>query len=191
VQQHAFSDAHRRLVELVAGAAADALATALAQAAVGDALTSTPPAHEQSLDALLHRDGLWSSAGGHSLGVLFLRADASGDAMAHASMAINQATRVADLIFRVRPDELVVLMPDCDAAAGQIIAERLAETLATLPDGARTVERLQLGFACSPFDGSSLRDLLEVSRRRANESPRESFPSWVLETRSVQAGGAS
>ena len=94
---------------------------------------------------------------------------------------MNQATRIADLIFRLRSDELVVLMPDADQGAGRVVIDRVAETLAAMPAGAAVREALRIGFACGPYDGSSVRDLLDgrppaCGRRRRSPVVRHGRP---------------
>jgi putative methionine-R-sulfoxide reductase with GAF domain len=166
IQANAFTDAQRHALELVASAIVDSLATAAARRAVAEMAASTAAAGSDPLEGLLRHDAVTRAFGGRPLGLLSLRSLSGADAMAHAAVAVNQATRVADLIVRVRADELVVLMPDCDPSAGQIVAARLAEALDALPEGARVRDTLRLGFACGPYDGASVRELLDVSRRR-------------------------
>jgi hypothetical protein len=91
----------------------------------------------------------------------------------------------------VAPNELVVLMPDCDPAAGQTIAGRLSETLLAEADGGRTADALRVGFACSPYDGASLRDLFESSRRRADSASERRPQAWASDPASMHAGGMS
>jgi hypothetical protein len=191
VPHHAFTDDHRRMVEMVSATVAETVAQAMARQAAGASLTAPAGVPQASIETLLRRDSLWAAAGGRSTGVLYLRTTDDGTAMGHAAVAVNQATRVADLIFRVAPNELVVLMPDCDPAAGQTIAGRLSETLLAEADGARTAHALRVGFACSPYDGASLRDLFESSRHRADAASERRTPSWVSDPATVQAGGMS
>ncbi len=169
-QPGAFTEVQARTVELLAAAITDAVSTALARQPDADAAPAASQGAERSLDVLLRRDGFWNTLGGRSLGVLHLRSVDGPEAITHAAVAVNTATRVADLIFRVQPDELIVLMPDCDASAGQIITGRLAETFAAMPGSARLTDAIHVGFACSPYDGTSLRDLLEISHRRLDAS---------------------
>jgi hypothetical protein len=90
--------------------------------------------------------------------------------MAHAAAAVSQSTRIADLIFRPSDRTIVVLMPDCDAGAGQLIADRIASAI---PSGVvpppSCESPLRIAFACSPLDGDTVSQLLEVAERRLGE----------------------
>ncbi|MDO8835483.1 MAG: HD domain-containing protein [Vicinamibacterales bacterium] len=170
-QERAFTDDHRRSLEVLSGAIADTLVRALPRGSEQAFIPMPVPSPSHSLDALLRRDSLWTATGARTAGVLYLRTPGDSEAMAQAALAANQATRVADLIFRVAPDELVVLMPDCDASAGHVVTGRLAEALVTLEATAPVIDALRVGFACSPHDGASLGDLLRASRERAEGAP--------------------
>jgi hypothetical protein len=168
VPHHAFSDDHRRMVELLSATVADTVAQAIARRGVASSLADVPGATDVAIQTLLNRGSLWAASGGRSMGVLYLRSTDDGTAMGHAAVAVNQATRVADLIFRVTPSELVVLMPDCDPAAGQTIAGRVADALLSEPAGSIAANALHVGFACSPYDGATMRDLFEAARHKAD-----------------------
>lgn len=167
IQAGAFSDEQRLALELLTPSVADLIAR---HAAVRP--PAGPPhahhAHEQALAVLLRHESLCHLWPGRPLGVLCLTADGDDDVMAHAAVAITQATRVADLVFRPSDRELVVVMPDCDAGAGQLIVDRIQAALAAGGEAVRrgTATAISLGFACSPHDGDQLWALLSVARRR-------------------------
>jgi hypothetical protein len=61
-------------------------------------------------------------------------------------------------------------MPDCDPSAGRLIMDRI---VAAVPDTIVPPPALEspirLAFACSPFDGDSVRDLLRTAQGRLDE----------------------
>lgn len=190
IQARAFNDVQRRAVELMGAAVGDTIAAAAGRQAFSLAAAASGPANGRALELLLGRDSFLGAGSGRPMGVMYLRCLDGAEAMAHASVAVNQATRVADLIVRLQANELVVLMPDCDATAGQIVTSRLADALAAMPDGGRIRDAVRLGFACSPYDGTLVRDLLDVSRRRLEAG--DASP-WSPDPREVrhQKGGAA
>ncbi len=189
--ERAFTDDHRRSLELLSGAIAETLVRALPRDSERALVPVPAPSPAHSLDALLRRDSLWSPSGSRTAGVLYLRTAGDSEAMAQAAIAANQATRVADLIFRIAPDELVVLMPDCDASAGHLVTGRLAEALVNLEAPGRVIDALRVGFACSPLDGASLGELLRSSRERSDDgTPAQHAPAITMAP-AFSRGGAS
>jgi putative nucleotidyltransferase with HDIG domain len=183
-QPNAFSDDQRLAIELISGAVAEAVDRVYRRtAALADHDPSAAATADVTgaMDAILDHDVFWHSSSGRSLGVLCVRGHESSGAMDHAAVAVNQATRVADLIFRPSSGELVVLMPDCDAGAGQIIVNRVAEALPhAVAASASGAAALQMAFACGPVDGDTVRDLLSAARRRLSESAPAPHTSDVL-----------
>jgi len=175
-QAQAFREEQRQAIELISGPIADAFARALK--AHPDSVeqpllfglpgTSNGPA----LHGLLARDKRLVGEFGQTLGVLCVRNFGDTRVMAHATMAVNQATRIADLIFRPADDSLVVLMPDSDASAGELVLERIAAAMPPdiVPPPSES-SPLRVGFACSPHDGDSVRVLLDVAQLRLGEVP--------------------
>jgi hypothetical protein len=191
IQAQAFTDEQRQVVELIGGPVAEALSTASAHDAAADVSRASTGSSATSLDALLHRDSFWMPMSRRSMGVMYLRTAGDAMAMTHASVAVNQATRIADLIFRLRSDELVVLMPDADQGAGRVVIDRVAETLAGMPAGAAVREALRIGFACGPYDGSSVRDLMDVARRRVDADGERFWSGTVDPHAMAEQGGLS
>lgn len=56
--------------------------------------------------------------------------EAGDDLLRRAAMAIQEATRSSDITARIGGDEFAVLAPECDAAAGQALVDRLHQSLA-------------------------------------------------------------
>jgi hypothetical protein len=169
----AFRDDHRLALELVSGAVSDAME--LAARSAGPAGAASPaaeppgPASEADLEGLLAMDRRTSGIGGRARAVLCLRNAGDPAVMIHAAMAMSQATRIADLIFRPTPDSLVVLMNDADAAAGELVTQRIAAALphdiVAPPDDSSP---LRIGFAFGPRDGDYWSELLAIAQRRAS-----------------------
>lgn len=173
IQDHAFTDDQRQAIELVSGPMAEAFGRALAQRDAETHLDTSAvhPSNEHALAVLLEKNSFWHATSGRALGVLYVRAPEDGDIMAHASVAVSQATRIADLIFRPKHDELIVLMPDCDPGAGQLIVDRIGEAL---PDAVASIHGqspLQVAFVCGPYDGKTTRDLVSVAKLRLGDHP--------------------
>jgi hypothetical protein len=48
----------------------------------------------------------------------------------------------------------------------------VAEALLAEPRGSDAADALRVGFACSPYDGATMRDLFESARRKADPGDR-------------------
>jgi putative nucleotidyltransferase with HDIG domain len=191
IQAQAFTEEQRQAVELICGPVADMLRAASALEESAHLSRGPSMSKTTSLDALLNRDAFWTPTHRRPLGVLYLRTAGDAMAMTHASVAVNQATRIADLIVRLQADELVVLMPDADQAAGRVVIDRIAGSLAGMPAGAASREDVRVGFACGPYDGLSLRDLLDVARRRLDRDGAGPRPVTAEPHAAAAQGGLS
>ena len=173
-QAHAFREEQRLAIELLGGHIAEAFARALrtSHAPVPAHAPLLGSSHGHALHALLDKDLGPAGKYSRSLGVLWVKNLGDTSVMAHATMAVNQATRIADLIFRPTDDSLVVLMPDSDAGAGQMIVDRIAAAMPpdVVPPPSES-SPLRVGFACSPHDGDSVRQLVDAAQHRLGESP--------------------
>ena len=83
----------------------------------------------------------------------------------------RKAVRVADLIYSPTADSLVVLMRDSDPDAGRIVTQRIAESLPADLAPWLPSSPLRIGYACSPHDGDSIRQLLEKAVARLASAP--------------------
>jgi putative nucleotidyltransferase with HDIG domain len=173
-QPNAFTDDQRLAIELISGAVADAIERAYrrSQAVSGHRPASAvEPEDSGHMEAILDRDLFWRGSIGRTLGILCVRASGGEGLIDRAAVAVGQATRIADLIFRPTDQELVVLMPDCDPAAGQIIVDRIGAALPrNIVAPAEGAPLLQMAYACGPYDGESVSQLLAAARRRLLEA---------------------
>jgi hypothetical protein len=173
IQSGAFSDEQRLALELLAAPLADLLSNHPARrlpAGAAAADRSHEP-HQRTLASLLRYESMLAAWKGRPLGVLCVSTHGDSALMAHAEVAVGQATRIADLVFRPDDDELVVVMPDCDIGAGELIVNRVRAALPSADGQApgTPAAGLGVGFACAPHDGDTLSTLLLVARRRLTE----------------------
>jgi putative nucleotidyltransferase with HDIG domain len=175
-QPQAFREEQRQALELVSTAIAEVFERALEYDAsrldLFPAQELLGVASRRSLDELLATDRRRSADSGRSRAVLCLKNDGDHGVMLHATMAVSQSTRIADLIFRPTQDSLVVLMKDADAAAERLILQRIAAALpADIVPPPFEASPLRLGFACGPRDGDYWSDLLYIAQHRAWRGP--------------------
>ncbi len=190
----AFTPQHTKVVELVARQ----LGPVVEQAArfrdeqvsvLRDPQTGLP--NHSYLERLVASPGFSDSLMMKALGVLRVSLsvpDEADDAkrdteMFRVATAVTQAVRVADMVFRTDAREIVVLMPECDASAGELVERRI---LSGFLQGAAAPSRavLSVGFGCAPLDGSTLEVLLDAAERRV--SPRR--PPSVLDVPAAPDG---
>jgi putative nucleotidyltransferase with HDIG domain len=140
------------------------------------------PVDRRAFDALLAMDDRVVDALGPSVGLLCLKNTGNGDAMADAAMAVTRAVRVADLIYSPTADSLVVLMRDSDPDAGRIVTQRIAEALPASLAPWTASSPLRIGYACSPLDGDTIRQLLEKAMSRLGVPAIERTPASQAES---------
>ena len=170
-QEQAFREEQREALDLVRHAVGQAFWRALqndrSRTASASPVGVPGPATRRALDALLAMDDPTATGHSRSVGVLCVQGDGDASAMADATMAVTRAVRVADLIFAPTDDSLVVLMRDSDPDAGRIVTQRIAEALpAGLPPQSPDAPPLRIGYACSPHDGDTVRQLLDSAWQR-------------------------
>jgi hypothetical protein len=181
--ERAFQDEQRQAVELVGPPIAEALGRALENDRARLALFADEElagvASRRALDELVARDRRRPAERGRARAVLCLKNHGDPQVMLHAMMAVSHSTRIADLIFRPSDDSLVVLMKDADAAAEDLLTQRIAAVLpAGLLAGPAEASPLRLGFACSPRDGAYWSDLLLAAQHRAWTVPDPVPGGW-------------
>ena len=174
--EQAFQDEQRQALELVGPSIAEVFARAIEADSSRLDLDPTDDlagvASRRSLDELLTRDRRRSGAAGRARAVLCIKNDGDPGVMLHATMAVSQSTRIADLIFRPTPDSLVVLMKDADADAEPLVRQRITAALpADIVPPPSDDSPLRIGFACGPRDGEYWSDLLNIAQHRAWRTP--------------------
>lgn len=205
MKRDAFTPQHTKVVELVARQ----LGPVLEQASrfrdeqvsvLRDPQTGLP--NRTYLDRLTASPGFSNSQMMKALGVLRVRMDVSGheepacgDEMFRVATAVTQAVRVADMVFRSDDREIVILMPECDASAGELVERRILSGFER-ESGASGGVGLSLGFSCAPCDGSTPETLLNAAEGRlqprgAQAPPADAPGSLVHVVATTGIGGAA
>jgi putative nucleotidyltransferase with HDIG domain/diguanylate cyclase (GGDEF)-like protein len=173
--RNAFTDDHRRVVELVARQIADAFCRATIferdqASALRDGVTGLPNA--RSLGQLLASRGFADTQNSLSFGVLCFACgpDDAPDAvpgevlLVRVAAATKKVLRATDLVFRYNSHEIVILMPDTGPTATWRIARRIVASVEQTPLGSELP--IQVGLAFAPTDGRSIDVLLDKARGR-------------------------
>jgi putative nucleotidyltransferase with HDIG domain len=199
IQDKAFREEQREAISLVRHAIGQAFWRAIQNDQSGVAPTyaegAPGPANRRALEALLAMEDLPAADRSRSTGVLCVQISGGSRAMPAVTMAVTEAVRVADLVFAPADDALVVLMRDADTETGRTVARRILEALpargSQLPQPASA---LRIGYASSPHDGDSIRQLLDVASRRLNgcqAAPASFAPAAPRGAAHTSAGGQS
>jgi putative nucleotidyltransferase with HDIG domain len=180
-QEQAFREEQRQALDLVRDAIGRMFWRAIqndqARAAAATSAGITTPGNRRSFDALLAMEDRVVNALGPSVGLLCVRNDGDAGVMAEAAMAVTKAVRVADLIYSPTADSLVVLMRDSDPDAGRIVTQRIADALPAELAPWSQASPLRIGYACSPHDGDTIRQLLEKATARLGNAPAVPTPA--------------
>jgi diguanylate cyclase (GGDEF)-like protein/putative nucleotidyltransferase with HDIG domain len=193
----AFTDDHKRIIEVVAKQVAETVRHAVEGDSVKttvfrDQLTGLPNRHH--LSRFIASE---TSSGGSSAELSIVSVDvdslklinrrhgrAAGDrVLSEVAEAIKASLRGADVLFRYESDEFVVLLTQSGATAAARVADRIAERIADLQKRAKQSEDLAisvtLGVATYPVDGTSIEELVAVARAqdRAKQPSDSDSPS--------------
>jgi putative methionine-R-sulfoxide reductase with GAF domain len=173
IQHQAFREEQREAINLVRHAIGQAFWRAIqndqSRAALASPVGAPGPATRRALDALLAMEDDPAADRSRSAGVLCVQTAGGSHAMSAVTMAVTKAVRVADLIFAPADDLLVVLMRDADTETGHIVTRRILDALpAPVPRQPEDGPALRIGYASSPHDGDSIRQLLDSASRRLN-----------------------
>jgi diguanylate cyclase (GGDEF)-like protein len=96
---------------------------------------------------------------------------AGNDALQRVARAIRETVRSVDFPARYGGEEFAVILPQIDAAAVAVIAERVRaaiEALAAPPGGAKVT--VSIGAAIYPVDGASAEALFKTADARLYEA---------------------
>jgi putative nucleotidyltransferase with HDIG domain len=181
LREQAFREEQRQALDLVRDAIGRTFWRALqndrARVAAATSAGVTTPGDRRAFDALLAMDDRVVNALGPSVGLLCLRNGGDPGEMADVAMAVTKAVRVADLIYSPTADSLVVLMRDSDPDAGRIVTQRIADALPARLAPWSEASMLRIGYACSPHDGDTVRQLLEHAVSRLGAACAVAAPS--------------
>jgi putative nucleotidyltransferase with HDIG domain len=162
----AFSDEHRRLIEVIARQVAyviKQLKWPSPKVAVHEELLRSAPVHmSRTADTEAGASGSFSilvvGARGSHVPESFLRVVAE---------AIQQSVREEDVSFRYGAYQYVMLLPRTDAAAASAAALRVADRLTSMRiEHQALLETLSVGVATAPDDGSTLDHLIQGAKFR-------------------------
>ena len=179
----AFSEDHRRIIEVVARQVSQVVRHAaefdtVRQTTLKDPLTGLPN--------IEHLKQFFSSATSEDqrleepLSLLFVDVDgltlindefgrATGDqTLSKIVEATRLSLRGADILFRYANDEFVVVLDKTDGLTAQSIADRVRATVTTQHTvGGKTIHpSVRVGAATFPEDGQSLTELIDAARTR-------------------------
>jgi diguanylate cyclase (GGDEF)-like protein/putative nucleotidyltransferase with HDIG domain len=181
-EANAFSEDHRRIIELTARTLSDTLRRSLDfdLASRRDPLTGLPASDQ--LDQLLRAVSINSSDAVERSSLILidvlglaaiterLGTQVGNNVLLQVVRQVRSGMRASDLLFRSGSDELVAFLPDSDTIAGEVIADRMREHMHGHPlvDGSDPLST-DLQFTCVPVpDGDyCLHEVLAKARSNA------------------------
>jgi len=96
--------------------------------------------------------------------------------LVEATAAIRQALRGADVLFRFGAEQFIVLLTQTDSAAAVLVAGRIADKLRVLEKERGVPGAATLGIATAPADGVTLEALIAAARSRYETVDRIAIP---------------
>jgi putative nucleotidyltransferase with HDIG domain len=175
----AFNDDHRRIIEIVARQIAEtvqrSIAFEVAQSELSDPQTGLPGVeHLHQLTSRDDRPGPWLATPFSLLCLRFTSDDSGADSAPQSNPVtsiveqVRRCLRVADVVFRAGPDELVVLLPHTDSVTSHSILARISARLAcgNHRRGHGAHVPIEIAAVSAPNDGDCLVGLLETAKTR-------------------------
>jgi diguanylate cyclase (GGDEF)-like protein len=174
--RQAFSEDHRRVLEVIGGQVSHTLRRAVAfqrerSLVERDSHTGLPNARQLE-QIVVNELSLGDSAVPLSLVVVRVTVEdrrsvrhGAEDTLRLVAEASRPALRGADLVFHLAANELAILLLRTDDEASKRVIRRLARRLATDPRMPSDVS-ISMGVASTPSDGVSLSDLLNSAEQR-------------------------
>jgi diguanylate cyclase (GGDEF)-like protein len=97
------------------------------------------------------------------------------DALNHVVACIRRHVRSADVVFRLGPDEFVVVLVDADKVLAAAVAARIRQQIESQAIGTsiRLYVRVTIGVAAAPDDGKGVETLIAAARLRTGRRPDE------------------
>jgi diguanylate cyclase (GGDEF)-like protein len=181
-EANAFTDDHRRIIDLTSRTLSDTLRRALDFDLTSrrDPLTGLPTLDR--LDQLLHAVSINSSNLVESSSLILIDVlgfaditerfgtEVTNGVLLHVVRQVRSGMRASDLLFRSGSDELVAFLPDSDRIAGLVVADRIREHMHGHPlaDGSDPLSiELQVTCVSIPDGESCLHELLDEARANA------------------------
>jgi diguanylate cyclase (GGDEF)-like protein/putative nucleotidyltransferase with HDIG domain len=181
----AFSEEHQRIIEVVARQVGPVVQQSLSSDASGlalavDQLTSLPGLEQLQL--------LMPATGADSTSLIYVEVNGlemintsygrqvGKDALRHVVACIRRHIRSADVVFRLGPDEFVVVLFDADKVLAAAVAARIRQQVESQAIGTsvRLYVRVTVGVAAAPDDGKGIETLIAAARVRTRRS-RDDF----------------
>ncbi len=174
----AFSDDHRRLIEVIARQ----VSASILQATESDSTRRQPTANQYGVPSRERVERFIAAeldltSTQTNLSIIHITVDPRGGlesssgrtlVQSQSSMvaAIRKALRGADVLFSYSESEFVVVLTQTDLSAASAVANRIREIL--VEAGRDTSDSLHplLGVASAPEDGRTLEDLVSVAAKR-------------------------
>jgi putative nucleotidyltransferase with HDIG domain len=188
-QAEAFTDDHRRIIEVVARQVSHTVKHALEferekASILRDELTGLPTLERVSriVDSELRTVSPVAL-----LSIIHVAVtDPASPTELHASSetailttvsAIRSTLRGADILFRYSADGLVVLLMNTDPVVAELVADRIADRLRV--GGGQQLPAAKVGYATAPNDGTTLEELLCAAQSRQPRRYPQSRPPLV------------
>jgi diguanylate cyclase (GGDEF)-like protein/putative nucleotidyltransferase with HDIG domain len=191
-QQAGFTDAHRRVIEMVAREIARTFkrASEFDNAVRRDVVTGLPSVKQ--LEQFVDTSGLGRLANDMHLTLLFI--DVNGlkrinadygrsvgdDVLRHVAKHATAGLRVADILFRYGSDEFIALLNETNAETGNIVAYRIRDNIRvnslTSLVGKQVSVDVSVTAVSAPIDGTSLADLISTARHKTSSTSRRDTP---------------
>jgi diguanylate cyclase (GGDEF)-like protein len=176
-QQGAFSDDHKRIVEVIGRQVSKVIKQSLESQRLKSALerdnvTGLP--HRDALETFVSAE-LESATAADSLSIILIQAkqeSLAGKAAGQAAASsldrviaeIRGALRAADVLFRYGDGEFVALLAQTEQKSAYLVAARMCAALAKLSIDEQG--GVLTGVATAPSDGGSLETLVQTARSR-------------------------
>jgi diguanylate cyclase (GGDEF)-like protein len=195
-EHNGFSDAHQRVIEMVAREIARTLkrASEFETSTRRDAVTGLP--NVKQLERFLESMGAEAAATSARFTLLLIDVvdlkqtnalhgrDVGDEVLRHVAHHTAAGLRVADILFRYGSDEFVALLNESSAESGRTVAERIrrdicANSIVLTATHAITVD-VAIVAVSAPSDGRSLATLMETARRRTDRASSAKSHTSVL-----------
>jgi diguanylate cyclase (GGDEF)-like protein/putative nucleotidyltransferase with HDIG domain len=195
-EHNGFTDAHQRVIEMVAREIARTLkrASEFESTSRRDAVTGLP--NVRQLEQFLESIGAESAPTNVRFTLLLIDVvdlkqinavhgrDVGDEVLRHVARHTAAGLRVADILFRYGSDEFVAILNESSAESGRSVAERIrkdicANSIVLTATHAMTVD-VSIVAVSAPRDGGALLTLMETARQRSDRETSVQGHSSVL-----------